>query len=484
MRTGMMLLASVTGLVVASNAGTSATLSEYFTTMTPKVIDRDYAPRFISTIPFSADLNGDGKEDLIVLGADYPQNGATSYAPQPGRVFLGDGNGNFSAAPATQFPVDTLRTVHPRKVLFSDFNLDGQLDMFIASHGWDASPFPGEQNRLYLSQPNGGWRDETEQLPQLSGFSHTAASGDLSGRGLMDVIVGNGYAGQNHILSYALLNNGSGQFTMTRQPIPVAAQQTLDLESGHQFNGATLTDLDGDGLPELIITGNNVSSFDKLTHSTILWNRSGVFNDASKTELPTSSLPFATHIDLDAQAIDANGDGLPDLVIVGTQGQPFYDGWFVQLLLNRGDHTFVDATESNLGADDRFGGVSGVATRTSWPIWVKVLDYNGDGFPDFAVEYSYFLQQSQPLIFLNDGTGHFTTLKVGDFVTAGNEWMLGSAHLVPTRNGYSFITLQLYPGSGGLLLTGLLANKPYRVHSVSTGTPSQTLKRRLKLLRQ
>ena len=38
------------------------------------------------------------------------------------------------------------------------------------------------------------------------------------------------------------------------------------------------------------------------------------------------------HIDLDAAAIDADGDGRLDLVIVGTQFDPFYDGWFVQLL--------------------------------------------------------------------------------------------------------------------------------------------------------
>ena len=40
--------------------------------------------------------------------------------------------------------------------------------------------------------------------------------GDLSGHGLTDIFVGNGYAGQNQILPYTLLNTGSGQFTQTR----------------------------------------------------------------------------------------------------------------------------------------------------------------------------------------------------------------------------------------------------------------------------
>ena len=127
-----------------------------------------------------------------MLGA-LPGRRPPCCTPQPGRVFLGDGDGRFSPAPANLFPVDTLLTVHPRKVLFADFNADGRADMFISSDGWDADPFPGEQNRLYLSRPEGGWRDATANLPQLSDFSHTSAAGDISGRGVLDIFVGNGY---------------------------------------------------------------------------------------------------------------------------------------------------------------------------------------------------------------------------------------------------------------------------------------------------
>ena len=97
------------------------------------------------------------------------------------------------------FPVDTLLTVHPRKVLFADFNADGRPDMFISSDGWDVDPFPGEQNRLYLSRPEGGWRDATANLPRISDHSHTSAVGDISGRGLIDIFVGNGYARSRRI---------------------------------------------------------------------------------------------------------------------------------------------------------------------------------------------------------------------------------------------------------------------------------------------
>jgi hypothetical protein len=270
------------------------------------------------------------------------------------------------------------------------------------------------------------------------------------------------------------LNNGSGLFTMTRAILPVGTGETMDSESGHWPLGTTLADLNGDGLPELIVTGDNTSSFQKLTRTTILWNRSGAFSENDKTELPVPS-PFTKHIELDAQSIDLNGDGLPDLVVVGTQGEPFYDGWFVQLLVNRGDRTFVDITTNRLAAGDVAGGTPGAATGAPWPKWVKVLDFNADDFPDFSVEYfpGSGLPQSQPLIYLNDGRGFFSTLRVRDFVSPGNELVLGGAHLMPTRNGYSFITPYRDPRNSGLRLRGLLARKPYRDRTSPSGPPSQ-----------
>ena len=124
------------------------TLTSYFTLIAPHAIDASYAPQFTFS-PTTADLNGDGNQDLIVLGASYPGNGVTyPPTPQPGRVFFGDDKGGFTAVPDSVFPQSTMLTVHPRKVLTADFNGDGKQDVFISSHGWDATPFPGEQNQL------------------------------------------------------------------------------------------------------------------------------------------------------------------------------------------------------------------------------------------------------------------------------------------------------------------------------------------------
>ena len=179
----------------------SPSLQSYYAYIPLDVVDPSYPPQPFFSAP--ADLDGDGNEDLILLGADYPDGQSSGYSAQPGRVLLGDGDGGFAMAPSERYPVDTLNTVHPRNVPFGDLNGDGRLDMFVAAHGWDADPFPGEQNRLYLSLPGGGWRDATDELPQLSDFTHSAAIGDVRGRGMLDIIVGTSYGG---ILPYALLN--------------------------------------------------------------------------------------------------------------------------------------------------------------------------------------------------------------------------------------------------------------------------------------
>ncbi|MFO1328881.1 MAG: hypothetical protein U1F56_16095 [Rubrivivax sp.] len=103
---------------------------------------------------------------------------------------------------------------------------------------------------------------------------------------------------------------------------------------------------------------------------------------------------------------------------------------------------------------------------------VKVIDFNGDGHPDFAVEYSLapfstiqWLPRSTPLIFLNDGLGASSTLKVSDFVAPGSESAVDTDTWVRTRQGYGFVTLNLPPWfpRQGLVLTGLVASKPFHL---------------------
>jgi hypothetical protein len=61
----------------------------------------------------TADLNGDGKADLVVIG------------PTSASVFLGNGDGTFAAA--MNFP--TPSTTFAEKPILADLNGDGKLDL-------------------------------------------------------------------------------------------------------------------------------------------------------------------------------------------------------------------------------------------------------------------------------------------------------------------------------------------------------------------
>ena len=179
-----------------------------------------------------------------------------------------------------------------------------------------------------------------------------------------------------------LLNGGDGSFRLNRTVLPVYSETFNFYTNDGSFaiRGTVLTDLDGDGLPELIAVGEGPRRHGR-PGSFVSWNRAGAFSEQDKTTLPTPA-PFAHgHIDLDAAALDADGDGLLDLVVIGTQMDPFYDGCFVQLLMNQGDRTFADETSRRLQPDEQSSGNPGVATGAPWPRWVIQSTSTATGRP-------------------------------------------------------------------------------------------------------
>ena len=162
---------------------------------------------------------------------------------------------------------------------------------------------------------------------------------------------------------------------------------------------------------------------------------------------------------------------------MGTQGEPFYEGWFLQLLMNRGDRMFADETRDRVRRNDWFRGTVRAETTAPWAQRAVVLDFNGDEAADFTIRFSggpFQWPGNQPLVWLNDGAGRFTALRVDDFLEPGmDEWIFASTlrrrdmmytttHLIKTRHGYSFIAPQAYAHGGGFVIIGLLAIHRYR----------------------
>ena len=129
----------------------------------------------------------------------------------------------------------------PRKILVADYNGDGRPDAFVACHGLDEPPFPGERNTVVLSQSDGSYAI-SKASPDV-GFFHAAGSMDANGDGKPDVIA----AGFNGTADIGLLiNQGDGSFK--RQP-----GWTMSTNGVFVLD---ILDVNEDGKPDLLLGGH------------------------------------------------------------------------------------------------------------------------------------------------------------------------------------------------------------------------------------
>jgi hypothetical protein len=182
----------------------------------------------------SADLDGDGDQDLIVSGqAGYQGNGQTY-------IYLNNGSGGFSLHQYTDLP----------HILFSsiatgDIDNDGDIDLFL-SGVWS---FSGNYTSIFKNDGNANFTEvDPYALTELAIGSSIFF--DVNGDGSLDLFYfgrGSGFAGVTKLY----LNNGTGQFIDT----PVAI-------GGLQSGSAVAEDYDKDGDLDLLVSGNMNSNGD------------------------------------------------------------------------------------------------------------------------------------------------------------------------------------------------------------------------------
>lgn len=388
--------------------------------------DRTIAQREVYGAAY-ADIDRDGRMDVVIAPVYF-----TGLGPaEPIKVLMNTGSG-FADQTATRLTVPGPGLVHARETIAGDFNGDGWVDIFIAGHGYDAPPFPGEAPQLFINNGNGTLHYD-DQFAAMIGFNHGAASGDIDRDGDLDVLV----VQQHH--AHFLINDGSAHFTRDDTRLPA------ETEWKNWFTGEIL-DLDRDGFLDVIIGGHEYDN----GPTTIYWGATGgSFSASRKTILPTVA---TREIVLAYGAEDIDGDGDRDLVLSRTGSDPFYSGRYLQVLVQTQPRVFADESASRISLD----------TSKPWIDYLRLQDVNGDQFLDILHD-DRGETVSGPVAWTNDGHGVFTayggtvtpapTLEIGDAAIAeGNS---GSKLLVfPVRASQplvSPVTFDTFTESGSAL---------------------------------
>jgi hypothetical protein len=357
----------------------------------PETILTLYRPTDLGRMA-SADFNDDGWPDVVLQRALW-QSGQPSELD----VLINDGQGSLVLGTSEVFSGTVPLVVEPRQIVLADFNGDGRPDIFLPDQGMDDFPQPGYQNTLVLSAPGGKMVDATDNLPQESNCTHSAAAADIDADGDIDLYVGNLWSYQTDNIPPQIWLNGGGasMFTVATGCLPFPLE---DLCYG-AYTTCDFVDVNNDTFPDLIL-GDAGDECEGGPDSLVLLNDGTGHFSYLDNALPAK--PFAeTDIALDIKAADVNGDGYQDLFISFTKWGYLdaYVGRYIQVLINNQDGTFRDETSTRLPQSDN---------NDPWILRVHLLDLDMDGHLDIAA--APVGDPQGPLFYLNNGDGTFRPL--------------------------------------------------------------------------
>lgn len=391
-----------------------------------------------------ADLNGDGKLDLV---ASTGGTAATVY------TLLGNGNGTFGSA--LSYTYSLLSIYGAPSIATGDFNGDGKLDLALTNH---VTP----DNGIDVMLGNG---DGTFQNPPLVYGGGLGPEGilawDFSGSGRPGLaVLGSSYSSYSVTI---LANQGNGSlphpatYPVVKYPWHAVggdftgdgkadvAVASITTNSGGQDNGGVISvfpgkgdgtfqprvdtdittfpeiiapgDFNGDGTLDLVVVEETLTSTQLVTW---LGNGDGTFQNNISQTLP-SAVGYLT-------VGDFNGDGIPDVAatVDSVSG--------VGVFMGTGGGTFASPVFYPVGPSGAYG--SSLASA----------DFNGDGLADLAVTTS---QGISILIANANGTFQpYSAILPGEILlTVGDFNGDGIPDLVFT-SGTPFVTVALGNGKG------------------------------------
>ena len=351
----------------------------------------------------TGDFNGDGFEDLVVIWAIFPHTiEEDQKIDAPIHIYLNDGNGHLyedmSIYATGSFPT------HPfaYRAVIKDFNSDGIDDIFAGSMGKQVrsedysenynKPYP---HLLLLSNSEGRFEDKSINIQdqnngegQKCGFAHEASGGDFDADGDFDI----------YACNILLVNDGLGQFSI---------HEYINVEWHQSYMSpmsSLVTDLNNDTFDDLLFWNfDNRFLFESQPEegTILLSNGTDEISSWLKLDLPKGPHEINHNKYNHAASGDINNDGFEDVVVAITRDEPYYEGAYIQILINDQTGFLVDETLSRFVDQVRADKHHGEGN-----IYLRDIDNDGD-LDIFHSTRDFSNSISGAHIAINDGQGNF-----------------------------------------------------------------------------
>ena len=236
------------------------------------------------------DVNGDGIDDLFF-------GGAKGFS---GKLYLGTKSGKFQLSEQKSFKDDSIS--EDIDAVFFDADADGSLDLFVGSGGNESGlGTPELTDRLYINDGKGNFSKSSQPgFNANRGSTSSVQVLDLNSDGALDLFIGNRlvpFVYGAPASSSIWINDGKGNFTDQTSTL------APEMKEIGMITDAKVVDWDNDGNDDLVLVGEWLAPI-------FFKNTGGKLQKIEMPELQNLKGWYRT-----LEVADLDGNGLPDLIL-------------------------------------------------------------------------------------------------------------------------------------------------------------------------